>query len=86
MRIETSQNKTYAVNWIDTSITNQNMLLAQFEDSRRLPEIAAEFDGLTEVRRYDENQGDKTYEGYSMLACVTRIGNEVLIRMERVTS
>lgn len=86
MRIETSQNKTYTVSWIDTSITDQSKLLAQMVDERRLSEIAAEFDGLTEIRRFDENQGDKVYDGYTLLAGIQRMGSEVLIKMERTAT
>lgn len=82
MRIETSQNKTYTVHWIDTSIMNENMLSMQMPDERPLPEIAAEFDGLTEIQRQDENQGDKTFSGFSVLVGIKRIGNDVLIQME----
>ena len=82
MEIKTSQNKTYPVKWIDTSILNETMLLMQMTDTRRLSEIAAEFDGLTEISRTDENQGDKTFTGYSKLVSIRRIGDDVQIQME----
>lgn len=82
MEIKTSQNKTYPVKWIDTSILNEAALAMQMTDTRSLPEIAAEFDGLTEIVRKDENQGDKTFPGFSVLVGIKRIGNDVLIQME----
>jgi hypothetical protein len=82
MEIKTSQNKTYPVKWIDTSILNEAALALQMTDTRSLPEIAAEFDGLTEIVRKDENQGDKTFPGFSVLVGIKRIGNDVLIQME----
>ena len=82
MEIQTSQNKTYQVKWIDTSILNEAALAMQMTDTRRLPEIAAEFDGLTEISRTDENQGNKTFSGYSRLIGIKRIGDDVLIQME----
>lgn len=82
MEIKTSQNKTYQVLWIDTSPFNPMALSMQMMDTRPLPEIAAEFDGLTEISRTDENQGNKTFTGYSRLIGIKRIGDDVLIQME----
>ncbi len=67
MKIETSKGKAYNVEWIDSPITNPKMLYLSMADNRRLPKIAAEFDGLTEIRRYSEEQGNKTFTGYSKL-------------------
>ena len=85
MTITTSQNKTYPVLWIDTSAFNPNVLVMQMTDARRLPVIASEFDGLTEIVRTDENQGDKTFNGYSRLVGIKRIGTTVQIQMEATT-
>lgn len=85
MKITTSKNKTYLVKWIDTPITNTRALAMQMTDTRRLPKIAAEFDGLTEIIRVDENQGNKTFTGFSRLIGVKRIGDDVLIQMEAET-
>lgn len=82
MTITTNKNRTYPVQWIDTSIINANVLALQMTDSRRLPEIAAEFDGLTKISRKDENQGDKEFTGFSTLVGIKRIGADVLIQME----
>ena len=82
MTITTSQNKTYTVQWIDTPIINAGSLVMQMADPRPLPEIAAEFDGLTEISRQDENQGDKVFTGFSTLVGIKRIGDDVLIQME----
>lgn len=82
MTITTSKPKTYQILWIDTSPTNDKVLTLQMADERPLPEIAAEFDGLTEIKRADENQGDKTFSGYSRLIAIKRIGSDVLIQME----
>lgn len=82
MTITTSQNKTYTVQWIDTSAFNPNVLVMQMTDARRLPVIASEFDELTQVDKYDENEGDKTFVGFSQLILVKRIGTTVQIQME----
>lgn len=82
MTITTSQNKTYTVQWIDTSLFNPNVLVMQMTDPRRLPVIASEFDELTRIDKFDENEGDKTFLGFSTLILVKRIGTTVQIQME----
>lgn len=82
MTITTSQNKTYTVQWIDTSLFNPNVLVMQITDPRRLPVIASEFDELTRIDKFDENEGDKTFLGFSTLILVKRIGTTVQIQME----
>ena len=82
MTITTSKPKTYQVLWVDTSPTNEKVLTLQMADSRRLTEIAPEFDGLTKISRQDENQGDKEFTGYTRLVGIKRIGDDVLIQME----
>lgn len=82
MTITTSKSKTYQVQWADVSPFNAGALSMQMMDTRPLPEIAAEFDGLTELARQDENQGDKTFTGFSKLVGIKRIGSDVLIQME----
>lgn len=82
MTITTSQNKTYQVQWVETSIFNPNVLAMQMTDARRLTEIVPEFDGLTKISRQDENQGDKEFTGYNRLVGIKRIGDDVLIQME----
>ena len=85
MTITTSQNKTYTVLWIDTSAFNPNVLVMQMTDARRLPVIASEFDELTQIDKFDENEGNKTFVGYSLLTVVKRIGATVQIQMEATT-
>lgn len=85
MRITTSKGGEYGVIYIDNPIQDRAMLMLAFSDPRRLPEIAAEFDGLAEVRRYDEQQGDKVFEGYTLLKEIRRLPTDdrVCITLER---
>ena len=85
MTITTSQNKTYTVLWIDTSLFNPNILVLEMTDARRLPVIASEFDELTQIDKVDENEGNKTFLGFSTLILVKRIGTNVQIQMEATT-
>lgn len=82
MTIKTSKKKTYQVLWADTAPSNASVLSLQMADERPLPKIAAEFDGLTEIIRKDDTQGDKVFAGYARLVGIKRIGSDVLIQME----
>lgn len=79
MTIKTSAGKTYDVEWVDASLFGDKDLVLQMTDPRRLPAIAAEFDGLQKIERFDENQGDKTFEGYTELKSIMRPSPEAVI-------
>ena len=78
MTITTSQNKTYEVLWIDSPITDDSHLLLAMRDGRAIMEIAPEFTGLTIIQRFDENQGDKAFEGYPVLRGITQTSSGVV--------
>lgn len=77
MQLKTSRGNEYTVDWIDTVATGG--VYMQMPDARPLPEIAAEFDGLSWLERYDENQGDKRFEGYSVLSMIRREQPDVVV-------
>lgn len=82
MLLKTSKNKEYTVDWVDTVMDGK--LFLQMADIRHLPEIAAEFDGLEWLKREDENQGDKLYEGFDTLHHIQRADpGVVIISIER---
>lgn len=68
MLLKTSNGNTYNIDWIDTISTGD--LYMQMMDDRALSVIAAEFEGLEWLKREDANQGDKLFEGYSVLTMV----------------
>lgn len=77
MQLKTSKSYTYAIDWIDTVPTGQ--LFMQMQTTQRLPEVAVEFDGLEWLERIDANQGDKLFEGYSVLTMIKRVATDVVI-------
>lgn len=77
MRLKTSLGYTYEIDWIDTISTGT--LYMQMQDQRTLSVIASEFDGLEWLKREDENQGDKAFEGYSVLTMIRRDAPGVVI-------
>lgn len=77
MQLQTSNGYTYDIDWIDTVITGE--LFMQMQTTQRLPEVAAEFDGLEWMKRIDANQGDKLFEGYCVLTMVKRVAPDAVI-------
>lgn len=77
MKLQTSNGYTYDIDWIDTVITGE--LYMQMQNTQRLPDIAAAFDGLEWMERVDANQGDKLFDGYSELTMVKRVAPDVVI-------
>jgi len=83
MQIKTSAGKQYEVKWIDVPVQDENRLLLQMQTDRPLVEIVTEFDGLAWIKRYDENQGDKRYEGFTRLVMARIENGAVMIVLER---
>lgn len=84
MRLKTSKGNEYDVAFVDGPTIISGRVILEMADPRRLPEIAAEFDGIARLERTDENQGDKSWEGYTELAAITRQpGGSVLIQLAK---
>lgn len=85
MTIRTSKGQTHQVDWIDgPTITTGSVVLSLNADKRRLPDIAADFDGLTEIQRYSDTEGDKTFTGFTRLWSITFYqGGDALIELRK---
>lgn len=83
MKLTTSKNKTYNVEWIDVAVMSSGHVLLQMKDERRLPEIAAEFDGLEWMKRESDTQGDKTFEGFTKLIRISRMAGLVQLTFDK---
>lgn len=79
MKLTTSSGKTYDVQWIDGPTITSGMVLLQMADDRRLPEIAAEFDGLEAMQRESDTQGNKAWQGYTVLQRIARVSPGVVL-------
>jgi len=83
MRIVTSKGDEYSVDWIDVPVQDENRLLMQMQTDKTLVEIVVTFDGLEWIERFDENQGDKRYEGFTRLVMAQTEKGKVMIVLER---
>ena len=72
MKLTTSSGKTFDVNWIDGPTFTSGDVVLQMEDSRKLSEIAADFEGLENLKRESETQGNKEWNGYTVLQNISR--------------
>lgn len=71
MTITTSRGQTFDVFWCWAPTADGSLMLS-LQDERRLPEIAADFDGLASIRRTSEEEGDAVYQGYDDLRGISR--------------
>lgn len=76
MELKTSRDKVYSVIWAD--VASSGVLYMQVQDSRPIAQIAEDFDGLEWLERISEDQGDKRFDGYSVLTGVDRITPDVV--------
>lgn len=82
MKLTTSKNNEYEVDWIDSVIGEETTLVMQMHDSRKLLVIASEFDDLEWLKRESKEQGDKEWHGYTELQSLARVqDNVVLLRL-----
>jgi hypothetical protein len=78
MKLTTSKGHAYEVDWIDTVANNAEAFM-QMADDRTLSDIVPEFDGLEWMKREDAHQGDKLFEGYSVLKSIKRVEPGIVI-------
>ena len=86
MQIKTSKGNEYAVHWIDTQVQSPNRLILSMETDMPITQLVYEFDGLSRIERLDENEGNKTFDGYGALTAISRMNHSVQITMERTGS
>ena len=75
MKLTTSKGNEYTVNWIDGPTITGGMVILQMDDERPLSEIAAEFENLEWLKRESESQGNKEFNGCSVLKHIVRMAD-----------
>jgi len=78
--ITTSKGESYEAEYCFAPSLIDGGCAIRLRDSRKLPEIAAEFDGLTAITlREDENE--TVYAGYTRLGAINAEGGMVNLRL-----
>ena len=70
MNVTTNRGQTFKVNW--AWATSDGRLMIELPSAGRIADIAEDFDGLTEIKRKSEEEGDATYIGYDELTSVIK--------------
>lgn len=84
MKLTTSKGKTFDVNWIDGPTITSGDVVLQMTDSRKLSRIASDFEGLESLKRESETQGNKEWNGYTVLQSISRrLDGTVLISLNK---
>lgn len=82
MTIRTSKAKEYGADYLGGPTRSGGaVMLKIIMDGRRLPEIAAEFDGLDWIERISDDEGNKRFEGYTRLAGIVRVTDGVTMEL-----
>lgn len=81
MTIRTSKAKEYKADYLGGPTRSGGAVMLKIIDERRLPEIAAEFDGLDWIERISDDEGDKRFEGYARLAGIVRVTDGVTMEL-----
>lgn len=85
MTITTSRGKTFEASWAETVRTTGELLIDISDDGRLLSSLALDFEGIDSVTRTEDGQTPVQYEGYSILAGMTRdaVSHSVLITLRK---
>lgn len=85
MNVTTNKGQTFDVLWCWGPLHDADEVMLALHDDRPIPEIALDFDGLTELTATDKDGKARPYIGYSELRGITRNrgSNKVTITLER---
>lgn len=82
MLLTTSKGLTYDALWAGVAAASTGNLFAEIRDERRLPEIAAEFDGL-EWLETDDGETHERHEGFGRLVGINRTSGGVQVTLSK---
>lgn len=68
----TVKGKTFPVDWM-WMMERQGELVFQYSDNRHFSDIVADWSGAEVIERKSENEGDKTYEGFTAISRIIRL-------------
>lgn len=72
MTITTSRGKTFDIDWMWGPVSIADDVMMQYHDDRAIAEIAADFEGVEHFHRESETEGNKDYDGYTVIQSISR--------------
>lgn len=72
MTLTTSKGRTFDVSWAWAPAGEYGGLMLEYEDGRKISEIAADWEGCSHIHRESETEGNADYEGYTVLRIIAR--------------
>ena len=75
MKLETSKGKTVDARWAWAPANADGDLMIEYDDARKISEIAADWEGCARITRESAEEGNAIYEGYTEILIMSRQKN-----------
>lgn len=72
MTLTTSKGRTFDVSWAWAPENADGDLMIEYSDNRKISDIAEDWEGCSHIHRESETEGNKDYEGYTVLRIIAR--------------
>ena len=78
MTLETSKGKTVEARWAWAPANADGDLMIEYDDARKISEIAADWEGCERITRESAEEGNAIYEGYTEIRIMSRQKNDAI--------
>ena len=75
MTLTTSKGKSFPAHWAWAPANADGDLMIEYDDARKISEIAAEWEGCALITRESAEEGNAIYEGYTEIRIMSRQKN-----------
>ena len=75
MTLTTSKGKSFPVRWAWAPANDEGDLMIEYDDDRKISEIAADWEGCERITRESAEEGNAVYEGYTEIRIMSRQRN-----------
>ena len=75
MKLDTSKGKTVDARWAWAPANADGDLMIEYDDARKISEIAADWEGCERITRESAEEGNAIYEGYTDIRIMSRQRN-----------
>lgn len=75
MTLETSKGKTVVARWAWAPANADGDLMIEYDDARKISEIAADWEGCALITRESAEEGNAIYKGYTEIRIMSRQRN-----------